>query len=60
MMTEPIIIFSKEYDGETSYDLSRDTWEAIDPAYNDMVKAIPQVDGFLQGTFKVIIEWVPE
>lgn len=56
-----MIVFEKEYDGESLYDLGRDIAEAIDVTYNPIVEEIPQDEyGFQLGTFKVIIEWSKE
>lgn len=56
-----MIVFEKEYDGESLYDLGRDIAEAIDVTYNPIVEEIPQDEyGIQLGTFKVIIEWSKE
>ena len=53
-----MLVFKKEYDGESLYDLSRDIAEAIDVTYNPIVEEIPQDEyGIQLGTFKVTIEW---
>lgn len=53
-----MIIFNKEYDDESTYDLSRDVAEALDPDYNSIIAAIPQDEnGFKLGVFIVSIEW---
>lgn len=53
-------IFSKEYDGESLYDVSRDIHEAFDAAFNPLVKDIPQDEhGFQEGQFIVSIQWSP-
>jgi hypothetical protein len=52
------IIFEKEYDGESIYDVQRDIVEAFDSKFNPLVIDIPQDEyGFQKGTFKVKIEW---
>lgn len=55
-----MIVFEKTYDGESIVDLYRDVSESIDAEFNPLISNIP-VDkhGFQQGTFKVLIEWVP-
>jgi hypothetical protein len=54
-------IFSKVYDGESLYDLSRDISEAFNPIFNPVVAIVPSDEhGIQQGEFKVTIEWVPE
>lgn len=56
-----MILFEKEYYGESLYDLSRDVYEGIDSRYNSLVEEIPQdKHGFLLGTFKIAIEWIEE
>lgn len=56
-----MIIFKKEYDGESLYDLDRDVAEAVDETHNYSIKDIPKDEhGFQTGTFKVTIEWFPE
>ena len=56
-----MIVFEKEYDGESLYDLDRDIAESLDEAYNEIVKEIPTDEhGFQLGTFKVQISWSEE
>jgi hypothetical protein len=56
-----MIIFKKEYDDESLYDLGRDISEAVLEEYNPKMGDIPKnEDGWMQGTFKVTIEWEPE
>lgn len=47
-----MIIFEREYDGETLVDVEEDVYDAIN--YSDL-----PVDehGFIKGTFKVTISW---
>ena len=53
-----MIIFEKNYDGESLYDFMRDMSEAFDSRYNPIVEEIPKDDyNISQGTFKVKIEW---
>lgn len=53
-------IFSKEYDGESLYDVGRDIHEAFDSAFNPLAKDIPQDEnGFQEGEFIVTIQWSP-
>lgn len=53
-----MIIFKKEYDGESICDLGRDASEAIMEEYNPEIKIIPKDQyGIQRGTFKVTIEW---
>lgn len=52
------IVLLKSYDGESLYDLSRDIGEAIDEAYNPIMKTIPiDEHGFQKGRFAVSILW---
>ena len=53
-----ITVFTKQYDGESLYDLGRDIAECFDPKYNEVVKEVPQDQyGFQSGTFTVTISW---
>lgn len=54
-------LFSKEYDGESLYDVYRDVSEAFEVIYNPIINSIPQDEYRIQkGTFKVVITWEPE
>jgi len=54
-----MILFEKNYDGESLCDLSRDVHEAFKEDFNPIVKNIPCDEyGFQSGTFKVTIEWL--
>lgn len=54
-------LFSKEYDGESLYDVYRDVSEAFEVIYNPIINSIPQDEyGIQEGTFKVVITWEPE
>ena len=56
-----MIIFEKDYDGESLYDLSRDIAEAFDGDYNPVVDEVPQDEyGFQTGTFTVTVTWKGE
>lgn len=60
-LSKTVNVFEKEYDGESLYDLSRDVSEAFDVRYNPVVGSIPTDEhGFQRGTFRVVIEWIPE
>ena len=54
-----MIIFDKEYSGESVVDMDRDVNEFFsDSLIDDFV--IPQDDdGVMQGTFRVTVQWVP-
>lgn len=53
-----MIIFEKEYDGESLYDLGRDLGDAFDPVFNPCVSRIPMdKHGIQKGRFIVTIEW---
>lgn len=55
---DKMILFKKEYDGESLYDLERDVTEAVQEDFNALVAIIPpREDGTMRGTFKVTIEW---
>lgn len=52
------IIFEKQYDSESLFDLTRDMYEAINPEYNEKINEIPTDEhGFQLGTFTVTITW---
>lgn len=53
-----MILFEKEYDGESLYDLGRDMHEIFDEAYNPLVKFIPTDEhGIQKGRFTLKVEW---
>lgn len=53
-----MIVFDKDYDGESLYDLSRDIHEAFDSNFNSIILDIPRDEfGLMTGTFNVKIEW---
>lgn len=53
-----MIIFKKEYDGESIVDLERDISECLDGNFNAIAYAIPVDEhGIHKGTFKVTVEW---
>lgn len=56
-----MIIFNKQYDGESICDVQRDIIEAFDSRFNPLVKDIPQnEDGFPLGTFVVTVTYKEE
>jgi len=56
-----MIIFKKEYDDESLYDLDRDVSEAIDSDFNPKLEAISTDEhGFRLGKFTITIEWSEE
>lgn len=56
-----MVIFEKQYDGESLYDVPRDVSEAFDEQFNPVIASIPKDEHFIQkGTFTVKIEWNPE
>lgn len=56
-----MIIFEKQYDGESLCDLGRDIAESVDETYNEIVKEIPSDEhGFQLGTFRVTVTWSAE
>jgi hypothetical protein len=53
-----MIIFEKEYDGESIVDLDRDVSECLQEDFNQIMTKIPTDEhGFQLGTFKVTVEW---
>ena len=63
MKNKETIIFEQEYSDEDLYDIERDVTEAIDETFNEKLKSVlPERDkhGFVSGTFKVKITYVPE
>jgi hypothetical protein len=56
-----IILFHKTYDGESIYDVDRDTSEALIASYNPLLQNIPVDEhGFQKGKFTVTIKWESE
>lgn len=53
-------IFRKTYNGESTYDLSRDILECFDPVFNAKAKALPEGDAFLEAEFEVVVLWKPQ
>lgn len=52
------IIFQKQYDGESLFDLERDILECINEEYNDELEELPKDEhGFQKGIFTATIEW---
>ena len=55
-----MVLFEKNYDGESIVDLERDVSEALQEDFNEKLVNIPKDEyGFQQGNFKVTIEWTP-
>lgn len=53
-----MIIFNKEYDGESIVDLDRDISEVLDSRFNPVVDIIPKDEhGFHKGSFVVTVQW---
>ena len=60
MSNHPIVIFKKEYDGESVVDMERDVFESLNPDFNELAVQIPQDQhGFHEGTFTVTLSWKP-
>lgn len=56
-----MILFEKEYDGESIVDLDRDISEFLDPNFNPIVDDVPKDEyGFHKGSFQVTIEYTEE
>ncbi len=56
-----LVVWQKDYDGESLYDLGRDIEEAFAEDYNPIVGEVPKDKyGLHQGTFTITIEWKPE
>lgn len=56
-----MLIFEKEYCGESLPDVGRDVEEAFDPDFNSLVRQIHcDSSFFMKGTFKVTIEHLEE
>lgn len=54
-------LFEKEYSAESLVDLQEDVFEAFNPKYNNLVDQIlVDENGFMEGTFRVTIEWMDE
>lgn len=60
-MTQEIVVFEKEYDGESIIDMSQDVGECILSEYNPIVSQIPSDEyGIQLGKFVVSVVWKPE
>ena len=56
-----MIIFKKDYDGESVVDMDRDISECLDGNFNAIAYTIPKDEhGFHVGNFKVTVEWETE
>lgn len=59
-MSKGKIVFEKDYDGESLYDLGRDIAECFDGEYNPIIGEIPTDEHGLQlGNFTVMVLWTP-
>ena len=55
-----MILFDKQYDGESIVDMDRDVNEFFSDSLIDDF-SIPQDDnGIMGGSFRVIVEWTPK
>lgn len=57
------ILFTKNYDGESIVDFSRDMYEVFDERFTPQLKEIPDMSespGFWSGKFTVSIVWTPD
>jgi hypothetical protein len=53
-----MIVFKKEYDDESIYDVGRDVAEAFDEDFNPVMCDIPKDEySFSKGIFTITIEW---
>jgi hypothetical protein len=56
-----MFILNKTYSGESIVDLDRDISEMFDEEFDPRIETIPRDEhGFMKGSFKVTVEWVPE
>lgn len=56
-----MIILDKTYDGESIVDIQRDVHEMFNEEFDPRIETIPRDQyGFMKGSFKVTVEWIPE
>jgi hypothetical protein len=56
-----MIILNKTYDGESIVDLDRDISEMFNEEFDPRIATIPKDEyNLMRGSFKVIVEWIPE
>lgn len=54
-------LLDKSYSSEELCDVGRDVYEAFDENFTPAMVGIAQDEhGFHEGSFKIVIEWVPE
>lgn len=56
-----MILFEKQYDGESLHDLERDVYEAFVEDFNPIMATLPKdPHNFTKGIFTVRIEWTAD
>ena len=54
-----MIIFDKEYTGESVVDMDRDVNEFFSDSLIDDFEIPQDDDGVMQGSFRVTVQWIP-
>ena len=57
---EAMILFDKQYDGESIVDMDRDVNEFFSDSLIDDFSIPQDENGIMGGSFRVIVEWTPE
>lgn len=56
-----MIVLDKTYDGKSIVDLDRDVSEMFNEEFDPRIETIPRDQhGFMKGSFRVKVEWIPE
>jgi len=54
-----MILFDKQYDGESIVDMDRDVNEFFSDSLIDDFEIPQDENGIMQGSFRVTVDWVP-
>ena len=53
-----MLLFEKEYNSESLFEVTKDIFELFNEEYNDDLKSIPTDEyGFAAGTFKLVVTY---
>lgn len=54
-----MILFDKQYDGESIVDMDRDVNEFFSDSLIDDFEIPQDENGIMQGSFRVTVDWIP-